>query len=169
MKNIEIKVKVNSFDNIIKSLEELGASYKGRIKQVDTYYNCQSGRLKIREINNKQAELIYYQRPNKKSSKISQYGLIRLDTKMLPNYKNIFKKSLGEKVIVKKIRKLWIYQNTRIHLDRVQGLGNFIELETVINGHDYRKLQRKHQKIIEALQLMRFKVQSKSYSDLILG
>ena len=168
MKNIEIKVTVPSFKDIIRNLKNLGADHKGKIDQVDIYFNSRSGRLKIREINKKQFELIYYQRSDKKSSRISQYNRVELDRDKSNLLKKIFGQSLGQKVVVKKIRDLWIYKNTRIHIDKIKGLGNFVELETVITGHNFYKFKNEHKKVLKALSLNRFEIQKQSYSDLLL-
>ena len=168
MKNIEIKVAVKSFKDIIASLKKIGACYKGKIKQIDTYYNNQKGRLKIREINKKEAELIFYQRPNRKGLKISDYQRTKLDIKSLNSLKKNLNQTLGESIIVKKTRDLWIYKNTRIHIDKVENLGNFVELETVINDNKYNKFEKEYKKVLNALSLMSFTIQSHSYSDLLM-
>ena len=59
MKNIELKIKVNDFRRTEKRLKRLGAKYCGALNQKDTYFNCAEGRLKIRETNNKNFELIF--------------------------------------------------------------------------------------------------------------
>jgi len=60
MKNIELKIRVRDFKKIVPVLRKIKSRYLGALHQVDIYYHCRHGRMKIREINNKQFELIYY-------------------------------------------------------------------------------------------------------------
>ncbi|EKD94373.1 MAG: hypothetical protein ACD_26C00088G0002, partial [uncultured bacterium] len=125
MQNIEIKILINNFKPILESLSEIQDKYKGDLNQIDTYYNCKTGRLKAREINRRDYEIIFYQRPDKIDSKVSNYKIIKINKNQLKDIKKIFRLIFGEKVIVKKKRHLWIYKNTRIHLDEVKNLGKF--------------------------------------------
>lgn len=168
MKNIELKVIASDFKKIKLVLKEYGAEFKGILVQVDTYYNSKKGRLKIREINNNKFQLIFYNRPDKIGSKVSDYEVIEFDKKRNEQAKLVLKKVLGEKIIVSKIRNLWIYKNTRIHLDKVVELGNFLELETVVNKINMKQGKIEHNKIIELLGLGKHKKIKGSYSDLLL-
>lgn len=168
MKNIELKIKINNFGPILKKLKGLSAEYKGVLKQTDTYYKCKNGRLKIREINNKFYELIFYQRPNTLGQKISNYEVIKINDKQLSDFKNILKTSLGEKIKVEKKRSLWIYKNTRIHLDKVKKLGTFLELETMVNDN-INKSRDEYRQISGILELKKYKKYKKSYSDILIS
>ena len=168
MKNIEVKVYVDNFRDIISKLKSTGAEYKGKLCQVDTYYNCKSGRLKMREINNKKAELIFYSRPNKKGAKVSDYEILKVPENLKQKTGETFKKALGEKVVVKKERNLWIYKNTRIHLDKVYKLGYFLELETVVKKN-IEKSKKEYNEIFSFLNLDKYKKYKKSYSDMLIG
>ncbi|MFA6119702.1 MAG: class IV adenylate cyclase [Parachlamydiales bacterium] len=169
MKNIELKISSGSFSPIVKILQKEKAKCEAILNQTDTYYNYPEERLKIREINNKFFEIILYHRPDKKSSKVSNYEVTKLyDQKTKDLVKKVFLGLFGEKVIVKKTRELWLYKNTRIHLDRVDKLGNFLELETVVNKISFTQAQSEHKKVIELLDLEKYPKISKSYSDLLL-
>lgn len=167
MKNIELKVKVNDFNKTIKSLKALGAKYFGVLKQKDIYFNCNLGRLKIREINNKKFELIFYQRPDKLKSRLSEYLIISLDKERSELLKDILTKAIGLKVVVVKNRKLWLFKNTRIHLDQVKKLGKFLEFETVLGKKTKTEGMAESQEVYDSLQLDKYKKISKSYSDLV--
>lgn len=167
MKNIELKIKLNDFKRVVSQLKKIGAKYINQLHQIDTYFNIKSGRLKIRNINNKIFELIYYQRPNKKSSKISNYQILNIKKNQIQKIKSILKKSLEVKIIIEKDRGLWQFNNTRIHLDRVKKLGNFLELETVVKKN-LEEARIEHSKIINLLNLKNYKKCSNSYSDLAL-
>ncbi|MDO8486481.1 MAG: class IV adenylate cyclase [Candidatus Staskawiczbacteria bacterium] len=166
MQNIELKVILNNFDQTINLLQNFGAKHQGTLHQIDTYYQCNIGRLKIREINNQSQELIFYQRPDTTLSKISQYQIIRITNKQIKTIKHLLHISLGEKVIVEKERDLWLYQNTRIHLDKVYGLGCFLELETVIKK-DITEAREEHLEVVKLLNLQKFPKIDRSYSDIL--
>lgn len=168
MKNIELKISIDNIKNIAATLKKIEAVNNGILNQIDTYFNVKKGRLKIREINNKNFELIYYQRPDIHESKISDYQVIELVKKDCENIKNILKNTNGVKVIVEKERKLWIYKNTRIHLDKVDKLGNFLELETVINKINIKTAEQEHVRLIKLLNITNYKKIKESYSDLLL-
>ncbi|MGA2666793.1 MAG: class IV adenylate cyclase [Patescibacteria group bacterium] len=169
MINVELKVSVKDFKGIIFHLKKIGAGSKGKFSQVDTYYKSKNGRLKIREIDHKFYQLITYYRKDQAESKISDYTIEDLNKKELKQYKWRLSRTNGKSVKVSKKRELWIYNNTRIHLDKIQGLGKFIELETVVkNPDDLQQLEKEHQEVINLLNLSSFTRVSKSYSDLIL-
>jgi predicted adenylyl cyclase CyaB len=134
MKNVELKIQVNNFKEIRSLLKSIQAKSVNRLNQVDTYYHYHKGRIKIRENNRLIFQLIYYERPDKNSSRVSNYEIIDIKPGQVKNLKTIFYKLLGEKAIIKKVRDLWIYKHTRIHLDKVEKLGNFLELETVVKN-----------------------------------
>ncbi|HPN54434.1 MAG TPA: class IV adenylate cyclase [Candidatus Moranbacteria bacterium] len=168
MKNIEVKVCINSFNDVIHRLEKIGAKYKGELHQVDRYYNCRTGRLKLREIDKKNLELIFYSRPDKKSAKVSDYEILEVPENLKQKTEKTFKKAFGEKVIVKKDRKLWMYKNTRIHLDKVAKLGYFLELETLVKKN-MKKSKEEYKEIFSFLDLDKYKKYKKSYSDMLLA
>ena len=167
MKNIELKIFLDDFKKIATLLKKIGARYKERLYQTDTYYNCKTGRLKLREINNRDFELIFYQRPDGGNSKVSNYEISNIKRGQLKTIKSVLTKLLGEKNIIKKQRDLWMYKNTRIHLDKVKKLGKFLELETIVkNG--FKEARVGHNEIINLLGLSKYKKYDKSYSDLFL-
>lgn len=167
MKNIELKVRVENFGELVRILKKKDARYEGVLRQADVYYNCENGRLKLREINNKRSELIFYSRPDKNGSKISEYQILKIEKKQLQGTKAILKAALGEKVIVRKKRELWLYEHTRIHLDIVNKLGKFLELETVVENINLRQAKKEHDDVIKFLGLGQFEKYNKSYSDLL--
>lgn len=167
MQNIEIKVLINNFKDILEKLKKSNAKYKGEIIQINTYYSCKAGRLKIRETDNKSYQLVFYQRPDLSERKISNYEVIDIAKSQVVNLRKVLKMIFGEKTIVEKRRALWIYKNTRIHLDRVKKIGNFLELETLVKG-DLKKARKEYKEISILLKLEKYKKYKKSYSDIIL-
>jgi len=167
MKNIELKVTLENFKNILLLLKKIKAKHKGMMHQIDTYYQFKDARIKIREIDKKIFELIIYQRPNSRGSKISNYRVYKLKGSALKNLKNNLKAKLGEKIIVSKKRNLYLYKNTRIHLDNVKGLGKFLELETVVNKPNLPEARKEHNFIKKVLLLNDYKNIHNSYSDIL--
>ncbi len=168
MKNIELKVKVDRMQLLTRCLRSLNARFEGTLKQKDTYYHCQNGRLKIREVNGSEFMLIQYCRPDTKSHKISDFEILELSKQQCLKTKKMLKFALGIKISVVKERKLWMYKNTRIHLDAVKDLGTFLELETKITT-DELLAKKEYDALISSLFLDRFVKIKKSYSDLLLA
>jgi len=163
MVNLELKVKIKDM-NSIRSLVSNLATYAGTLYQEDTYFLVGEKRLKVRDDKNSK-ELIYYIRENESSSKKSRYFLFKID-----NFVVFFiKKILRVKSIVNKKRYLYFYKNTRIHLDEVKDLGNFLELETVVKDvSKYKNYENEHFKLIDLLNLNNQEKVRYSYSDLII-
>ena len=133
-KNIEIKAHCNDFDFFSKKLSELPYRYEGLDVQMDTFYYTPSGRLKLRESSLYGTFLIPYVRSDQEGPKESDYALIEL--KDPDKVKELLALILGKRIVVKKKRQIYIYQNIRIHFDEVENLGSFIELEAVIKNED---------------------------------
>jgi len=167
MKNIELKVKIDDFKEIKSLLKKMEARHVGEMYQKDTYFNCKNGRLKIRNINNKRFELILYKRPDKINEKISDYEIFPIKPEEIDSVQSSMNKRFGERIIIEKIRDLWIFRNTRIHLDEVASLGSFLELETVVENRDFKKMKTEFNKVFDLLDLEYFKKYSNSYSDLL--
>lgn len=167
MRNIELKVSINDFKQITLYLKKNGAKHKQKLRQIDTYYKCDKGRLKLREINNKNFQLIFYKRPDNYASKLSNYFILKLSKDQFKITKTILGCAYDSLNVIKKERDLWIYKHTRIHLDSVSSLGKFLELETVVNGISSKHARREHDDMISLLGLSRFKRYDKSYSDLL--
>ncbi len=164
-KNLEFKVRYDSIDNLLPKLQELKAIHKEVIHQVDTYFNNPKGRLKLRETEaSDDGWLIYYERPNNKESRYSIYELCRIPEPT--QLKELLSVSLGIKTIVKKDRSFWLYNNTRIHLDTVEGLGEFVELETVFQGQSDLEATQEHQHVKTMLELNLADPIAVSYSEL---
>lgn len=164
-KNLEFKVRIVSLDNLIPRLVELEATYRELIHQVDTYFHNPKGRLKLRETEELDyGWLIYYERPNEVDSRYSTYELCRIPEPTA--LKQLLNTALGIKTIITKERSLWMYNNTRIHLDSVQDLGEFVELETVFQGQTESEAIKEHQHVKSILELNMTEPIAVSYSEL---
>ena len=127
--NIEIKAKVTDIEQFRVIAEKL-ADHKEILVQEDTFFNSQNGRLKLRCFDHGGAELIYYERTDKAGPKESKYWISR--TSDPESLLHSLTSALGVIGVVRKTRALYLVGQTRIHLDNVQDLGTFAELEVVM-------------------------------------
>jgi predicted adenylyl cyclase CyaB len=163
-KNLEIKVKLNSHKEIKKILDENKIKMNELLIQKDIYYKVDRGILKLRVENNSQT-LIFYDRNEKSKKRWSNYYLLDLSSVDANTY---LKRFLDTMVVVKKKRELFLYKGTRIHLDYVQGLGYFLELETrVTNG--LKDAEKRFNFLLELLNLKSKKEIRASYKDLLIA
>jgi predicted adenylyl cyclase CyaB len=129
--NIEIKARVKNFKVLKRNIEDLYQINAEEISQVDTFFKIEDGRLKLRVFSNTKGELIYYLRNNSAGPKRSDYYIYKTDNP--EELKKLLEMSLGIRRVVRKKRLLYLVGNTRIHLDKVENLGSFIELEVVLS------------------------------------
>jgi predicted adenylyl cyclase CyaB len=139
MKNLEIKVACNkaTFTAVCARAVALGET--SLLKQRDTYFNVPSGRLKLREIEKdgvRRAELIGYSRPDSDGARYSTYHRAEISVGQVKDLIASLSETVGVRVVVSKAREVVLYRRTRIHLDQVENLGYYIELETVMTGGD---------------------------------
>ncbi len=167
MNNVEIKAKCAQPEKIRNLLEQRNAEFKGTDYQVDTYFNCRTGRLKLRQ-GNIENYLIHYQRENKQGPKDSLVTLFK--TTPETNMKQVLEKALGILVEVKKQREIYFIGNVKFHIDEVEQLGNFVEIEAINDSGQISRERllaqcREYMKLfgIEAGDLI-----DCSYSDLLL-
>ena len=130
--NIEIKARVREFDEMRQRAEKLSDLPLQVIQQEDTFFNTKMGRLKLRLLEAERAQLIYYTRPDYEGPKRSDYHIY--ETADPENLKRVLELTYGIRGVVRKTRYLYIVGQTRVHLDNVEGLGQFMELEVVIQG-----------------------------------
>ena len=166
LRNLEFKAAAESLEPLRANLNALEAECSGRLYQVDTYFHVPKGRLKLREVEDYAATLVYYERPDAAESRYSHYQLC--DIADCAKFKQMMSDALGVKVIVKKNRELWIYGNTRIHLDEVLDLGEFVELETVMRNQSETEAQAEHNHLKATLHIAVADLIPVSYSDLLL-
>ncbi len=132
--NYEFKAKSTRNEEYETILRKHQADFRGLDEQIDTYFQVQNGRMKLRE-GNIENYLIHYVRPDDASAKISDVLLYK--SRPESELKVILTKALGIKVIVKKKRKIFFIQNVKFHLDEVEGLGNFVEIEAIDTDGTY--------------------------------
>jgi predicted adenylyl cyclase CyaB len=166
--NIEIKAISKNQEEIRNILKSKNAEFKGTDHQIDTYFNVSFGRLKLRE-GNIENHLIYYQRENKEGPKQSDVILYKSDPDS--SLKEILTKALGVLVVVDKIREIWFIGNVKFHIDTVNELGTFVEIEAMgteeNTGKD--KLLEQCRYFLDLFKLQKDDLISVSYSDLLMG
>jgi predicted adenylyl cyclase CyaB len=164
--NIEIKARCHDMAAARRAARSAGARRAGVLHQIDTYFHVAHGRLKLRQIRDQRSELIWYDRPNRAAARDSNYCIVPLDDPMA--MKALLSMSLGVRSVVRKRRELWMYRNVRIHLDQVDGLGNFIELEAVVSSRDTPAVcRRRLDVLVEVLAIRKSDQLAASYGELI--
>ena len=128
--NIEVKARVRDFAALKRRAEAISDSPLEVIPQEDTFFVTSKGRLKLRVLAADRAQLVYYERPDRDGPKRSDYFIF--NTNDPENLKTALKLALGIRGAVKKTRYLYMVGQTRVHLDDVDGLGQFMELEVVL-------------------------------------
>jgi predicted adenylyl cyclase CyaB len=128
--NIEIKASASNLRRTELLAKELSKSAVEVLHQEDIFFRCQKGRLKLRIFSPKEGELIHYHRPDQSGAKISNYIISKTDNPQV--LKDALSAALGVLITVRKKRLLYLVEQTRIHLDEVEDLGTFIELEVVM-------------------------------------
>jgi predicted adenylyl cyclase CyaB len=130
--NIEIKARARNFDEMRQRAEKLSDTPLQVIQQEDTFFHTEIGRLKLRILAAERAQLIYYTRPDQEGPKRSDYHIY--ETSDPENLKRVLELTYGIRGVVRKTRYLYIVGQTRVHLDNVEGLGQFMELEVVMQA-----------------------------------
>lgn len=161
--NLELKIKVSSFSPFVKILKDIGADFKGTLNQKDIYYSVTTGLLKLR-LEDGNSSLIYYRREENKRNRWSDFEFLKFSDK---NAEKFLNKIFNIEAVVEKKRKLYLYNDTRIHLDDVKSLGYFLELETILTG-SRADAKKRFSEIVRVLGLDTGKQIKKSYRDLLI-
>ena len=164
--NIEIKARCADPTHIVNFLTRQQADFRGEDHQIDTYFHTQNGRLKLRE-GNIEHSLVYYERPDQKGPKASEIILI---TQPPEEIKALLEKTNGVKVVVDKRRRIYFLENVKFHIDEVQSLGNFVEIEAIdLDGSIGReKLLAQCNYYLRAFRIAEEDLLTASYSDMLL-
>lgn len=144
------------------------AEFQWTKSQIDTYFRVPTGRLKLREQDDRPAELIGYDRSDHPDARMSEYTVVPIPDAAL--LKSTLTRALGLRVVVAKRRTLYMSHNVRIHLDDVANLGTFVEFEAVIQtAEDEAASPARVAQLASALNLRDEDRIAQSYSDLLLG
>jgi len=164
--NIEIKARIRDFDKIRRRAERLSDTPMEVIPQEDTFFKTPLGRLKLRVLSEDKGQLIYYTRPDQEGPKRSDYHISL--TSDPENLKRVLELAYGIRGIVRKTRYLYLVDQTRLHLDDVEGLGQFMELEVVMrDGQSDAEGQLIAEGLMAALGVERSDLLEGAYMDLL--
>ncbi|MBT8378008.1 MAG: class IV adenylate cyclase [Ignavibacteria bacterium] len=166
--NIEIKAISNNQEKIRAFLKSKHADFKGVDHQIDTYYNVAFGRLKLRE-GKIEHHLIHYNRENVRGPK--QSNVILYKPNLESNLKAVLTKALGILTIVDKKREIYFINNVKFHLDNVNGLGTFVEIEAIDSDGSIgkEKLNEQCNYYLGLFEIKKEDLIAESYSDLLLA
>lgn len=166
--NIEFKARLANADEAESRLLKLNPTFIGEDHQIDTYFQVPKGRLKLREGNIENA-LIFYERENLAAQKQSNVILYKHNPD--ENLKSILERLRGVKVIVDKIRKIYFIENVKIHFDRIETLGTFIEVEAIESEkiRNIDNLQKQCDYFAQFFNISDEDYEKYSYSDLMLA
>ncbi len=129
-RNIEIKAKFKNIAGLTAKVAELADKGPVEIYQDDTFFTCANGRLKLRTFSATAAELIFYRRPDQTGPKESVYSIAPVTAP--DKIREVLSQAYGQTGRVIKHRTLFLIGRTRVHLDKVERLGDFLELEVVL-------------------------------------
>lgn len=164
--NIEIKARVKDLSRLRKRVEELSDAPCKEIHQEDTFFYTSRGRLKLRILAPDYGELIYYEREDVSGPKPSHY-LISPSTDP-DSLKTLLASTIGVRGIVKKRRLLYKTGNVRIHIDEVDGLGLFVEIEVVLGpGQTLEEERAVATELIQKLGIEASDLLEEAYIDLL--
>jgi adenylate cyclase class IV len=174
-RNLETKARHDDLIELSRRLEQAGARFAGRLEQTDTYFAVPAGRLKLREYVHERpdggrtsgAELIEYERPDEPGARLSEYVRTPVDDPAARRRE--LAERHGIRGVVRKRRDLWLLRSTRIHLDSVGRLGEFVELETVFADGTEAAYRAEHEGVLALLGIGPADTFAGSYLDLQRG
>ncbi len=164
--NIEIKARVSDPATLLANARALTSTEPEIILQTDTFFQAETGRLKVREFADGTGELISYHRADAAGPKTSSYAISR--TEDAGALLDVLAAVLPKRGVVRKKRLLLLSGRTRIHLDEVEGLGSFMELEVVLaDGDDQDGGEKEAAELMAGLGITSGDLVSGAYIDLL--
>ncbi len=165
-RNVEIKARVDGLAALRERAAALASEGPTELAQDDTFFPCESGRLKLRAFSRDRGELIFYRRADRRGPKESSYSLS--PTSSPDTLRDALTQAYGRAGRVKKRRTLFLIGRTRVHLDDVEGLGTFVELEVVLNdGEPAEAGVREAEALMDRLGIDRAALVEGAYVDLL--
>ena len=165
-RNVEIKARVPDLDTFRAKAASLASGSKQIITQTDTFFVVSRGRLKVRSFSDGSGELISYERANQQGPKESIYTRVACeDARALSQ---ALSSVLSIRGIVAKEREVFLVGRTRVHLDRVEKLGCFVELEVVLApGESADQGRREAHDLLRSLEIPERALVAEAYIDLL--
>jgi len=129
-RNVEIKARIHKVEEQCTRVALLSEGAPEVIVQEDIFFNVPQGRLKLRVLAPTHGELIFYQRANHAEPTTSTYAVVETDRPA--QLTAVLEAAYGIRNTVRKTRQLYMIGRTRVHIDHVESLGHFLELEVVL-------------------------------------
>jgi predicted adenylyl cyclase CyaB len=165
-RNVEIKAVLRDRDAIIAAAAIRSDSVPEMISQHDFFFRCGAGRLKLRVFEPDCGELIQYEREDLASPRCSRYQIANTSTPEI--LLDILTRTLGRIGEVRKTRILFLIGQTRVHIDTVEGLGDFLELEVVLRAEQSESEGRQiAEQLLAEFGIKNEELVSKAYVDLL--
>jgi predicted adenylyl cyclase CyaB len=166
-RNVEIKARVSNLAALEAKVAAIADDRPTLIQQEDTFFRCTHGRLKLRVLSPTEAELIHYDRADGPGPKQSHY--VRMPCADPEGLKDLLGRALGTRGVIRKRRRLYHAGETRIHLDEVEDLGGFLELEVVLrDDQDVADGTDTAQRIMSDLGVVETDLVPQAYIDLLV-
>jgi predicted adenylyl cyclase CyaB len=164
-RNIEIKARISKMEEMHKKVADLADQGPIEILQDDTFFSCPNGRLKLRILSEDEGQLIFYRRQDKSGPKESFYVIS--STSSPESLMELLTLAYGRAGCIRKRRVLYMRGRTRIHLDRVDGLGDFLELEVVMeDGEDPQTAAEEADELLKKLGILTSQLVKGAYIDM---
>jgi predicted adenylyl cyclase CyaB len=162
---IEFKARCADHARIREILRTKNARFVGSDHQIDTYFHVPQGRLKLRE-GDIENSLIFYSRPHQAGPKQSDVTM----SAVTPNsdLRVVLSRALGVRVAVDKHREIYFVENVKIHLDQVEGLGQFIEVEAIGKPDEIAHLREQCERLQHEFGISDADLVDSSYSDMLM-
>jgi len=165
-RNVEIKARLVDREWTEALAAALSGSAPETIEQEDVFFRCEGARLKLRILGPNNGELIRYERIDAAEIRSSSYLIARTEDPQ--NLLAILKECLGMTGIVRKTRRLYKVGQTRVHIDRVEGLGEFLELEVVMRPEQTESEgKRVAESVLAVLGIQKQHLLAEAYVDLL--
>ena len=165
-RNVEVKVRVKDLSPVAATARKIADVEPVVIRQEDCYYDCPEGLLKLRKAPGSEAELIHYERSDRETLRESRYRIQQVPD--LDHAMSVLSERFKELGVVRKKRLLFMVGTTRIHLDEVDGLGSFVEIEAVLREGE--TLEQGEETVCRLMELLGIQNEDRignSYIDLI--
>ncbi len=166
-RNIEIKARVRDSVSLRERIARVSDAPPVVFRQEDTFFHCANGRLKLRRTGRDDGEIIFYERDDAPGPKLSKYFCSPSSDPS--SARALLDRAYGVLGIVRKTRSLYLVGRTRIHLDEVEDLGDFVELEVVLSDSEpIADGERVAKELMVELGIERSDLVDDAYIDMIL-
>ncbi|OYU27831.1 MAG: adenylate cyclase [Burkholderiales bacterium PBB2] len=163
---IEIKAHCHDWDAMNSRLSGMTTAPSADIQQDDTFFACANGRLKLRELAPDRGRLIFYRRSDGAGAKQTDFLVSKTDSPA--SLRECLALAHGVIGRVRKARTIFELPAARVHLDRVAGLGSFVEIEVLMeDGVDAARGEAVISLLMSALSIETDDLLSGSYLDLL--